>query len=100
MVHALFQIAHYLLNILWFIVIIQFILSWLIVFNVLNIHSPGVRAFVRAIDRMTEPLYRPIRRLLPDFGGIDFSPLIVIILIAIAHMLLTGAETSLYTGSP
>jgi len=99
MTGALFDIAHYLLNILWLIVIVQFVLSWLIVFNVLNIHSPGVRAFVNAINRITEPMYRPIRRMLPDFGGIDFSPLIVIILIAIAHRLLTGAETSLVTGS-
>jgi len=99
MTGALFDIAHYLLNILWLIVIIQFVLSWLIVFNVLNIHSPGVRAFVNAINRITEPMYRPIRRMLPDFGGIDFSPLIVIILIAIAHKLLSGAESSLITGS-
>jgi len=99
MTGALFDIAHYLLNILWLIVIIQFVLSWLIVFNVLNIHSPGVRAFVNAINRITEPMYRPIRRMLPDFGGIDFSPLIVIVLIAIAHKLLSGAEPSLITGS-
>ena len=99
MTGALFDIAHLLLNILWFIVIVQFVMSWLIVFNVLNIHSPGVRAFVNAINRITEPMYRPIRRILPDFGGIDFSPLIVIILIAIAHRLLTGAETRLITGS-
>ena len=99
MTGALFDIAHLLLNILWFIVVVQFVLSWLIVFDVLNIHSPGVRAFVNAINRITEPMYRPIRRMLPDFGGIDFSPLIVIILIAIAHRLLTGAETSLITGT-
>jgi YggT family protein len=99
MTGALFDIAHLLLNILWFIVVVQFVMSWLIVFNVLNIHSPGVRAFVNAINRITEPMYRPIRRMLPDFGGIDFSPLIVIILIAIAHRLLTGAETSLITGT-
>jgi len=99
MTGALFDIAHLLLNILWFIVVVQFVLSWLIVFNVLNIHSPGVRAFVNAINRITEPMYRPIRRMLPDFGGIDFSPLIVIILFAIAHRLLTGAETSLITGT-
>jgi YggT family protein len=99
MTGALFDIAHYLLNILWLIVIVQFVLSWLVVFNVLNIHSPGVRAFVGAVNRVTEPMYRPIRRILPDFGGIDFSPLIVIVLIAIAHRLLTGAETSLVTGS-
>jgi YggT family protein len=99
MTGALFDIAHYLLNILWLIVIVQFVLSWLVVFNVLNIHSPGVRAFVGAVNRITVPMYRPIRRMLPDFGGIDFSPLIVIVLIAIAHRLLTGAETSLVTGS-
>lgn len=99
MTGALFDIGHYLLNILWLIVIVQFVLSWLVVFNVLNIHSPGVRAFVNAINRVTEPMYRPIRRILPDFGGIDFSPLIVIVLIAVAQRLLTGAESSLITGS-
>ena len=99
MTGALFDIAHYLLNILWFIVIVQFILSWLIVLNVLNIHSGGVRAFVNAINRITEPMYRPIRRMLPDFGGIDFSPVVVIILIGIMHRLLSGAQASLLSGS-
>jgi YggT family protein len=81
------------------IIIIQVIISWLFAFNVLNASSPGVRAFLHALDRITGPLYRPIRRLLPDFGGIDFSPLVIIILIQIAHMLLTGAETSLTYGT-
>ncbi len=70
--------------ILWaamWLIIIQVILSWLLVFNVLNTSSPGVRAVVRALDRITAPLYRPLRRILPDFGGIDFAPLIVILLI-------------------
>ena len=62
------------------------ILSWLIAFNVINTSSTGVRAIVRALDRITAPLYRPIRKILPDFGGIDFSPIVVIILIQIAHM--------------
>jgi YggT family protein len=100
MLHSVFQIAHYLLTILFWIIVIQFVLSWLVVFRVLNIHSPGVNAFVNAINRIVEPLYRPIRRLLPDFGGIDFSPMIVIILIQVAHMLLNGAEASLtYPGT-
>jgi YggT family protein len=100
MLHAAFQIAHYLLTILMWVIIIQVILSWLFVFNVLNTSSQGVRAFALALERITAPLYRPIRRLLPDFGGIDFSPLVVIILIQIAHMLLTGVETSLTYGGP
>jgi YggT family protein len=100
MLHAVFQIAHYLLYILFWIILVQVILSWLFAFNVLNTNSDGLRAFVRALDRITAPLYRPIRRILPDFGGIDFSPLVVIILIQIAHMLLNGAEASLTYPGP
>jgi YggT family protein len=95
MLHALFNIADYLLWILMVIVIIQVVLSWLFAFNVLNTNSQGVRAFVQALDRILGPLYRPIRKMLPDFGGIDFSPLVLIILIQIARMLLEGAEQSL-----
>jgi len=98
MLHALFNIADYLLWILMVIVIIQVVLSWLFAFNVLNTSSQGVRAFVQALDRITGPIYRPIRKMLPDFGGIDFSPLVLIILIQIARMLLDGAEQSLTYG--
>ena len=97
--HSLFTIAHYLLSICTWIIIIQIILSWLIVFNVLNTRSPGLNAFVNALDRITAPLYRPIRKMLPDFGGIDFSPLVLIIIIQVLHFLLTGVEGSLYTGT-
>ena len=98
MASTLFDIAHYLLSILSWIIIIQVIASLLVNFNVLNTRSAGVRTFVNAMDRITYPLYRPIRRILPDFGPIDFSPLVVIILIQIAHMLLNGAERSLLYG--
>ena len=99
MLHAIFQVAHILLDVLWWLIIVQAILSWLFAFNVLNTSSSGVRACAVALDRITSPLYRPIRALLPDFGGIDFSPLVVLILIQIVDTLLTGAETSLMTGS-
>ena len=93
--HALFSVAHLLLNVLWWIIVIQFVISLLFMFNVLNASSGGVRAFAAALDRITEPMYRPIRKLLPDFGGLDFSPLVVLILISIGHLLLDGAERSL-----
>lgn len=95
MVHALFSIAQYLLTILTWVIIAQVIISWLFAFNVLNQSSQGVRAFSNALDRIMEPLYRPIRKLLPDFGGIDFSPLVLLILIKVIQMLLAGAEVSL-----
>ena len=83
MLIALVDIADLLLSILIWIIIIQVILSWLLAFNVLNTSSHGVRDLRVAIDRITAPLYRPIRRLLPDFGGIDFSPLVILILIQV-----------------
>ncbi|MEO6361508.1 MAG: YggT family protein [Sphingomicrobium sp.] len=95
MVHALFSIAQYLLTILTWIIIAQVIISWLFAFNVLNQSSQGVRALSNALDRILDPLYRPIRKMLPDFGGIDFSPLVLLILIKIVQMLLGGAEASL-----
>jgi YggT family protein len=98
MLHALFQIAHYLLQILWWIIIIQVVLSWLFAFNILNTSSHGVRAFASALERITAPIYRPIRAVLPDFGGLDFSPLVLLILIRIVEILLAGAETSLTYG--
>jgi len=63
------------------VIFAQVIVSWLIVFNVINLHSGAVRSIVQALERMTGPIYRPIRKLLPDFGGIDFSPLVVILII-------------------
>ena len=99
MTAALFDIAHLLLTVLTWIIIIQFVISLLFMFNVLNRSSSGVITFAQALDRITDPLYRPIRKILPDFGGIDFSPLVVLILIRILHLLLDGAENSLLYGA-
>jgi len=98
MLFALVDICKLLLSILTWIIIVQVILSWLLAFNVLNIHSGGVRAFIVALDRLTAPLYRPIRRILPDFGGIDFSPLVVLILIQVLQKLLDGVVMQYYAG--
>src|SRR5574338_208113 len=98
MIMALVSIVDLLLSVLTWIIIIQVILSWLLAFNVLNIHSGGVRNFIVALDRLTAPLYRPIRRMLPDFGGIDFSPLVILILIQVLQKLLTGVVTQYYYG--
>jgi YggT family protein len=98
MLIALVDIADMLLTILTWIIIIQVVLSWLLAFNVLNTSSQGVRTVAVAIDRLTAPLYRPIRRLLPDFGGIDFSPLVILILIQVIKKLLAGVVTQYYLG--
>ena len=98
MLIALVDIANLLLSVVTWIIIIQVILSWLFAFNILNTGSNGVRQFAVAIDRITAPLYRPIRRILPDFGGIDFSPLVILILIQVIKKLLSGVVTQYYLG--
>jgi YggT family protein len=96
MLLALVDIADLLLSIVTWVIIIQVVLSWLFAFNVLNTSQGGVRAFAIAIDRLTAPLYRPIRRILPDFGGIDFSPLVILILIQVIKKLLAGVVVQYY----
>jgi YggT family protein len=96
MLIAVVEIANLLLSVVTWIIIIQVVLSWLFAFNVLNAGSQGVRTFALAIDRITAPLYRPIRRILPDFGGIDFSPLVILILIQVLKKLLAGVVIQYY----
>jgi YggT family protein len=92
---SLFAILDLLLRVLMWIIVGQIILSWLIVFNVINTSNNFVRSMLNALDRMTAPLYRPIRRLLPDFGGLDFSPMVILLLIYALRILLAGAAFDL-----
>lgn len=78
----LLNIATIVLTALMWLIILQAILSWLVAFNVINVRG-GMGGFVEGLNRVLEPLYRPFRRILPDFGGLDLSPLVVIILIQI-----------------
>lgn len=97
MLLALFGVVDLLLRVLSYIIIAQAIISWLVAFNVINTSNDFMRSFLNALDRITEPLYRPVRRILPDFGGIDFSPLVVLLLIMVLRMLLGGLATDLAT---
>ena len=92
---AIFGVFDLLLRVLSYVIIAQAILSWLVAFNVINTYNDFVRSFLNALDRITEPLYRPIRRILPDFGGIDFSPIVVLLLIYIVRILLSGLAADL-----
>lgn len=88
------DILRILLNVVWWIIIVQAIMSWLIAFNVINTHNEFVRQIWGSLDRMTEPLYRPIRKILPDFGGLDLSPLVVLVGLAIIDRVLVEVQYS------
>jgi YggT family protein len=92
MILSLFDIVLLLLNVLSIVVIVQVIVSWLVAFNVLNLQQPFVRAVYTGMERVTAPLYRPIRKIMPDFGGLDFSPIVLILLIRVAMILVEGAR--------
>jgi YggT family protein len=76
---SLIQIVLLILDVVWFIAIVHIILSWLINFQVLNLRQPVVAQIWDGLNRLLEPLYRPIRRVLPDMGGIDLAPLVLLI---------------------
>jgi len=87
---SLFEILLFILNFLWIIVIANIILTWLVGFQVLNIRQPLVHQIYYGIKRIMDPIYAPIRRILPPMGGLDFAPLVVILGIFAAQRILTN----------
>ncbi len=80
------------LNIAKWIIIIQAILSWLVAFNILSVRQPFVNQIWSGLNRVTEPVYRPIRERLPTMGGMDFTPIIVLIaIIALQTIIVNNA---------
>ena len=79
----LLQIVHIILTVLWWFIIAQAVMSWLIAFNVINTHNQFVGQLWTVLDRITEPLYRPVRKIMPDLGMIDLAPMVVILIVMI-----------------
>ncbi len=76
---ALLQFIAWLIQLYIYVVFASVILNWLIFFNVVNRHNQVVYSIADTLNRLTEPALRPIRNALPDFGGVDLSPLVLII---------------------
>ena len=93
---TLYQIVDYLISIIVFLVIAQFVLSLLITFNVVNMHNQFVAALWKAVNAILDPLLRPVRRFMPDTGAVDFSPMVVIILLTILRIILGNLAAAQY----
>ena len=78
---SILQILFLVLDVIWWIVIVHVILSWLINFQVLNLRQPLVAQVWDGLNRLLNPIYGRIRAFLPDLGGIDLAPLIVLLAI-------------------
>ena len=90
LLYTLVDIIGYLINIIVILVIVQFVLSLLIAFNVVNMHNQLVASLWKAANALLEPLLRPIRRFMPDTGMLDLSPMVLIIGLVILQKILTG----------
>ena len=98
MIFALIDIIGFVLTIGITVIIVQAIMSWLLAFNVINLQNDIVSAIWTALDGLTAPIYRPIRKIMPDFGQIDLTPMVVIIGIVILQRVLDGVRYEMITG--
>jgi YggT family protein len=90
MLLALVSIISYLITIITTVVIVQFVLSLLISFNVISLSNDIVASIYKALNAILDPFLKPIRKIMPDTGMIDFSPMVLIIGLRVLQMLLVG----------
>lgn len=81
----LLEILDILLTVVTWFIIIQIVLSWLIAFNVVSTQNDLVRQMAESLNRITEPLFRPVRKIMPDLGMIDLAPMVVLLVIMIVQ---------------
>ena len=86
--YAIAWLVNNIIGLLIFLIIAQAILSWLVAFNVINVRNRFVYQVVQFLDRVTDPLLRPIRRIVPPFGGIDITPVILLLGLQFLRILL------------
>jgi len=93
---SIFEILLLLLGVARFFIFAHFIMSWLISFNVLNSNQPFVAQVWYTLQRILEPIYGPIRRFMPNLGGIDLSPIVALIGIEIIRILLINNAAAFF----
>lgn len=92
--YAIYEIISLLTNVLVMLIIIQFVIGLLFAFNVVNQSNDFLMAFYNSINRLLDPVLRPIRNLMPQTGALDFSPLVLIIVLQIVLIVLRSIIVS------
>jgi len=86
---AIYELIQLILSVVYMIMIVHIIMSWLISFQVLNLHQPIVGQIWQGLNKLLEPIYRPIRRFMPDTHPLDLAPLVAFVaLIALRSIIL------------
>lgn len=94
--YSIFQILMLLLSVVRFFVFAHVIMSWLINFQVLNMRQPLVAQIWYGLNRVLEPMYRPIRNMLPNLGGVDLSPIVVLLGLEVIRIVLVNNVSAFY----
>lgn len=97
---TIIQLLQVLIDAVTTVVLVQVILSLLVSFNVINTYNEVVRAIYTGLNRGTDPLYRPLRRILPDFGAIDLAPFAVLLILRLLNIVLNNLAASILNGTP
>lgn len=93
---SFFQILMLILDVVQFFIIAHVIMSWLINFQVLNLHQPLVGQIWQMLQRILEPIYGPVRRILPPMQGLDLAPLVVLLGIFALRIVLVNNAAAFY----
>lgn len=88
MLLVILSTLNFIINIVWFFIIVSAIFSWLYAFNVINTRNQFVSQIGNALYAITEPIYRPIRRFMPNLNGLDLSPLVVLVILFFLQQLI------------
>ncbi len=96
-VTIIFQILDVLIQVALMIILVQAVMSWLLAFNVISLQNDIVRGIWSSLEKLTDPLYRPIRKIMPDFGALDLSPMVVIVILIILQRILPTIYASIMT---
>lgn len=86
--HPILVLLVTVLDIYWWLIIASVVLSWLVAFNVVNTRNQFVANIAYFVDRVTDPVLRPIRNMLPSMGGIDVSPVVALLLVIFVRQML------------
>jgi YggT family protein len=81
-----FRVLNMAIDLYWWIIIVMAVMSWLLAFDVINMRNDFVRSVWNGVNALTEPLLRPIRRFLPAIGGMDISPIVLLLLLSFIQM--------------
>jgi len=90
---AIHTIVQLVLTLYLYVLIANAIFSWLYAFNVVNSSSPIVNTIGRVLHQITDPVLRPIRRFIPDLGGLDISPIVAALIIIFLKMIISDPIT-------